>query len=82
MRECKYKRKKESNKLMMIKIFIYMIIFCDIYKKEMHVHTSNTPTPPPNKSILEKKDMLISVQSRNQNRTCFDNDIHYTISTY
>lgn len=21
----------------------------------MHVHTSNTPTPPPNKSILEKK---------------------------
>lgn len=47
MRECKYKRKKESNKLMMIKIFIYMIIFCDIYKKEMHVHTSNTPPPSP-----------------------------------
>lgn len=39
----------------MIKIFIYMIIFCDIYKKEMHVHTSNTPPPPPNKSILAKK---------------------------
>lgn len=55
MRECKYKRKKESNKLMMIKNFIYMIIFSDINKKEMHVHTSNTPTPPPNKSILENK---------------------------